>query len=195
MFTQLKSKYFISVKKEIFYFTTCISIPWFALILMNYFYFLHWHYYFKIFKGGILQCEILKVKQSDTCISFYLRFIWEVKYREFSIWDKWALMLYNMNHFHSCFLSLVNNVIRNIEERHEVKTILLDKGTHNCLQDVCHELNESSDNTNLNAISNWYMFYCMWHSYTWLFIYLLNYLSLFYITKRNCNGLLLIYRL
>lgn len=52
------------------------------------------------------------------------------------------------------FLSLVNNVIRNIEEGHEVKTILLDKGTHNYLQDVCHELNESSDNTNLNAISN-----------------------------------------
>lgn len=64
-------------------------------------------------------------------------------------------MLYNMNHFHSCFLSLVNNVIRNIEEGHEVKTILLDKGAHNCLQDVCHELNESSDNTNLNAISNY----------------------------------------
>lgn len=101
MFTQLKSKYFISVKKEIFYSTTCISIPWYGLILMNYFYFLHWHYYFKIFKGGILQCEILKVKQSGTCISFYLRFIWEVKNREFSIWDKWALMLYNMNHFHS----------------------------------------------------------------------------------------------
>lgn len=63
-------------------------------------------------------------------------------------------MLCNMNHFHSCFLSLVENVIGNIEEGHEVKTILLDKGTHNCLQDVCHELNESSDNTNLNAISN-----------------------------------------
>lgn len=123
MFTQLKSKYFISVNKEIFYSTTCISIPWFALILMNYFYFLHWHYYFKIFKGGILQCENLKVKQSGTCISFYLRFIWEVKNREFSIWDKWALMLYNMNHFHSCFLSLVENVIGNIEEGHGVKTI------------------------------------------------------------------------
>lgn len=61
-------------------------------------------------------------------------------------------MLYNMNHFHSCF---VENVIGNIEEGHEVKAILLDKGTHSCLQDVCHELNESSDNnTNINAISN-----------------------------------------
>lgn len=63
-------------------------------------------------------------------------------------------MLYNMNHFHSYFLSVVENVIENIEEGHEVKTILLDKGTHNCLQDVSHELNESSDITNLNAISN-----------------------------------------
>lgn len=45
-------------------------------------------------------------------------------------------------------------VIGSVEEGLEVKSVLLDKRTHTCIEDELRVLNESSDNTSLNVISN-----------------------------------------